>query len=330
MRMKKRNLIFVIGLLINLPFQAISQGNQNVSFIHITDTHICNLVGYHPYFIQKRMHYGEGIKPLSNFFKTIPAREKADFVVLTGDMIDFYEAEDATGEMRGAVIELFTKFLDASDVPVYLTLGNHDIASYWVNSESSYTSYQLNAVKARATWTRNAGCFRNGTYYSRTCQVGPTMYRLIFLDNGYYAPSLAREETGCAHLIDPFQLYWLENELSVSDQDVEIIFMHIPLPGIEKEDGSQIQTIEVNSVKSGCDLFEALGKHASVKAIFAGHKHRNILCNLKYADGHTLVQVETGAFARENTNWRVVHLTPDRILISSPSGEKIQHSITLK
>ena len=132
--------IWVISgiLFFSMPVAVNAEGNTDtVAFIHITDSHICNLANYHPSFAEKRRHYGEGIKSLMNFFRTVPKMSQSDFVVITGDLIDYYEAETVTGDMLGTQIEQFVKCLDVSTVPVYMTLGNHDIASYPFERRSS-------------------------------------------------------------------------------------------------------------------------------------------------------------------------------------------------
>jgi hypothetical protein len=61
------------------------------------------------------------------------------------------------------------------------------VTSFWVNSDSTYTNNQFHAEWARAAWIRNTPCFKNGTYYSRVLKIDTTVFRLIFLDNGYYS-----------------------------------------------------------------------------------------------------------------------------------------------
>ena len=81
-----------------LPVHAvISPNTDTLTFIHVTDPHVCNLTCYHPFFVQKRNHFGKNIELFPEFFKTIPGKYKADFVVVTGDNIDYYEAEAAQG-----------------------------------------------------------------------------------------------------------------------------------------------------------------------------------------------------------------------------------------
>ncbi len=323
------NSFFILNLILFPLLLNAGNSRDTLSFIHISDPHFCNLNGYHPFFIEKRQHYGEVVEPLQHFFKTIPKKYNSEFVVITGDNIDFYEAETADGDMLDTQIEQYISHISVSDVPVYLTLGNHDLASYWVNSDSTYASHQFNAGRSRAAWIRNADCFRNGTYYSRTFQVNETTYRLIFLDNGYYNPD--RVPGSSPFIMDPFQLLWLDNELRQSDTDIEILFTHIPLSG-GRPSGD---TINANfqaelSGKVFTDLFEVLRKNSSVKLILTGHGHNDVIHYYNISDGYILPQIMTPAFGRDPENRRVVKLTEESISVSFPGESKPQYVISLR
>ena len=140
---------------------------------------------------------------------------------------------------------------------------------------------QLQAGRAKATWIRNFDCFRDGTYYSRVYEVGNTTYRLIFLDNGFY--QFKKEEGVVNPYIDKPQLHWLKTELAASDDDVEIILMHIPF--VKK------------SVlpESDNELYQALTSVPSVRLILAWHFHKGDTMYLPLSDGKQIIQGETGA-----------------------------------
>ena len=57
----------------------------------------------------------------------MPEQVGADALVITGDLIDFYEGETVEGTLRAGQIEPFTALLSQSKIPVWMTLGNHDI-----------------------------------------------------------------------------------------------------------------------------------------------------------------------------------------------------------
>lgn len=315
---------------------------DTISFIHLTDLHICNLAGYHPVFVEKRKHFGNGIEPFVNFIQSAPKNLNANFLVITGDVIDFYEAETSSGNMLDIEVEQFIRHLDASDVPVYMALGNHDIASYWVSSKKAYSSNQLNSARARALWIRNAPCFKNGTYYSRILTVDSTIFRLIFLDNSYYLPARTADATD--FVMDPYQLYWLDNELKKSDSDIEIIFMHMPLfripandmaPGrntyyVNYQDTIPIPYELKTSKKDSLCLYSVLKNNASVKLILTGHQHSGVIHNVHVSDNYSLTHLMTGAFGYHPNNWRLIKLTGNSIIISHPGDTKKQYTIDIK
>ena len=289
---------------------------DTLTFILITDTHICNLTGYNPLFVQSRQYSSKNIEPLIHFLKYVPINCKADFVVCTGDNIDYYEAETAEGEMLDTQVEQYIHLLDSSDVPVYLTLGNHDISTDKGN--------QLHAERARATWIRNAPCFSDGTYYSQVFQIDTTTFRLIFLDNAYYF--IDHPQLDWQFIIDQSQLDWLDDQLKTSNSDIEIIFMHFPLPyGKSYDDSILTEPLKIYSSKTKFyNLSSILEKNSSTSIIFAGHMHINMINNYILSNRNKLTQVMTGAFGNDSNNWRKIQLTADKVIISDPGNSKVE------
>lgn len=331
---------FIFSFTYNVSAQLKS---DTVSFLHISDIHYCNLNAYHTSFVKERQHYGNVSESLTDFFKTVPKELNADFVVATGDLIDYYEAATATGDMLGTQIEQFVNLINNTNilnVPLFMTLGNHDIASYWVNDDLSYSSSQLNAGQARAAWIRNANCFRNGTYYSRTFEVDSTNYRLIFLDNGYRP--LNKDDSGNSYVIDSFQQNWLEGQLKMSEDDIEIIFMHMPLfeinsKDIELSNNKYLLSLtdtfainhEIDTSKFNSDFYNLLEENSSVRLVFSGHLHGNTVHDVKFSDSYSLTHVMTGSFARDSHNWRLIQFTDKDIIVYFPGENQIQYTIPL-
>ncbi len=324
---------FLILWLINAtPVRATDKvESDTLTFVHISDVHICNLTGYHPDFVQKRKHFGNGINTYPGFLKTVPGKVNADFVVVTGDNIDYFEAETEKGGMLDTQIEQYASILDNSKIPVYLTLGNHDIASYRITPGPWTGNNQFQSGKARAAWMRNVPCFKNGTYYSHVYKIDTTTFRLIFLDDAYYStPEISDGELPFS--MDPFQLRWLDDQLKASTSDIEIIFMHIPLPKGKAVDGQILteQTSIYSSKTEVFNLFSVIEKNSSSKLIFAGHNHVNDINRYILPGGNILTQVRTGALAYDANNWRVIKITKDKILISQAGSTRTEYTITLK
>ena len=101
----------------------------------------------------------------------------------------------------------------------------------------------------------------------------------------------------------------------MSDQDVEIVIMHIPI-----KQGTP--NLEENSI------FSVISGQPSLKMVLAGHNHRNIIT--KFTDDYDqFYEVQTAAFATDREAWRLIRLTEDRILVSFPgkTGTEITISV---
>jgi len=304
---------------------------DTLTFILVTDTHVCNLTGYHPIFVDKRQHKSKSIQTFQNFLKSVPDKLQADFVIITGDNIDYYEAETEKGGVLDTQVEQYSHLLDQSKVPIYLTLGNHDITSYWVEEDSSIVRSQIDAGRARAAWIRNVPCFKEGTYYSHVFRVDTTTFRLIFLDNGYYS---TEENTDGVLLysVDQYQLRWLDAQMKASPSDVEIIFMHLPLP-FGKAAGNEILTEPISVLSSKTEshnLINVIEKNSSTYALFAGHNHINSINRYIYPNGGILTQILTGPLVFNSSNWRIIKLTNDKIIVSFPGNTKTEYIVPIR
>lgn len=292
---------------------------DTLSLLHITDLHtMFNLENYHPGIVHHRekvKNYEKTNHHLQTFMQTVPGETRSHMVVATGDMTDFFRAETDSGNLLGFQVEQFTRFLENFHIPVFLTLGNHETFTYtW--QDDQLKNDQFSAGPSKAAWIRNQGCFRDGTYYSRTFEADTTAYRLIFLDNSFY--KFQPEENIVVPYIDKPQLHWLKTELNAKDDDVEIIFMHIPFTKASADPGSSHE------------LFSLLLSHPSLKLILAGHHHRNLIQRYPRENGPDLNQVETDALAKTPENWRLIRLTANSILVSAPGNTTSELVIPVK
>jgi 3',5'-cyclic AMP phosphodiesterase CpdA len=281
----------------------------------LTDTHICNLDGYNPVLKMKRDHYAHGVAPLRQFLQTKPKQLDADVVILTGDMLDFYEAENEKGIIQATQIEQFyDRIYKISPVPLWLTIGNHDIATYWYEGDTpdDRRSFTINADKARAAWIRNIACFQEGTYYTQKADIGETEYTLIFLDNHY---SYNKGE-----YLDDLQSAWLQHQVEKAGVHPVILFMHYYLHvGDTNGDGIAFEKndpLVIDDQTCSKGLLKILNHHPNIQALFVGHGHENIFESIPMLNGHEIVQVQTAAFGRDENNWRFVQFHQDHISVS--------------
>lgn len=279
---------------------------DTLSFLHITDSHLMfNLENYNKDIVHHREYtrdYKEANSRFQQFMETTPDQTGADMIIATGDMIDFHDAKTARGDVLAYQVEQYARYIGQFDHPFYMTLGNHDIFSYnWGNDRVIPNQFKTGA--ARAAWIRSFDCFRDGTYYSRIYQVGETTYRLIFLDNAFY--QFKKDENVVNPYIDKPQLHWLKSELNASQEDVEIILMHVPFTG-------QSALPESNN-----ELYAALAAVPSVRLILAGHYHKGSMMEFPVADDSKMIQVGTDALVSGAEKWRLIRLTEEQIQVSS-------------
>ncbi|MBF6629386.1 MAG: metallophosphoesterase [Proteiniphilum sp.] len=290
---------------------------DTLSFLHITDSHMMfNLENYNKDIVLHREYtkdFKEGNNRFRQFMETTPLQTGADMIIVTGDMIDFYDAETAGGDALAYQIEQFARFLGQFDYPLYMTLGNHDVFSYnW--GKGRVVPNQLKTGAARASWIRTFDCFRDGTYYSRIYQIGETTYRLIFLDNAYY--QFKKAENVVNPYIDKPQLHWLKAELNASQEDVEIILMHVPF------------TEQSALPESNNELYAALTSVPSVRLILAGHYHKGTVMEFPVSGDNKITQVGTDALVGGSENWRLIRLTEEEIQVSLIGREEDEVKIS--
>jgi 3',5'-cyclic AMP phosphodiesterase CpdA len=322
-----KKITFLITILLSIPLFSILVFAQNdtLRVIHLSDVHVCNLDGYHPEFVKLRKHYGDGMIPLQNFIDKIPQEMQANAVVITGDLVDYYEAETVKGNLLGTQIEQFASIYASSAIPIYLTLGNHDITTYWINDSQAKEQSQLKTNEARAAWIRNLSCFRDGTYYSRPFKVNETTYRFVFLDNGY--------SLGNGAYLDKPQLDWLDGLVKEFADDYVIIFMHKYFPAQDLNgDGivfSNKQTLVLNNQTCSKGFLKILNENPNIKALFCGHGHRNVSEWMLFPSGHQVLQTETAGFAGNFKEWRLLKFTNEEIIVCAPGGQDKESVINI-
>jgi 3',5'-cyclic AMP phosphodiesterase CpdA len=288
---------------------------SSFTILHVTDTHLCKLEGYNAQLVKKRDHFGHGYDPLCQMLSTVPSQVGADAVVITGDMIDFYEGEAEDGKLYAGQIEHFATLVHLLKVPLWMALGNHDIQTH-ANSVDGVariggrSTTNPHAQVARAAWIRQCECFRNGTYYARDVRVGNTHWKLYFLDNGYQLLNGPSREINWGVP----QLEWLENEIKQSSDQKAILFFHIPL-------SESPRTADAGEPQG---IYKILNDHPSVVAAFCGHGHKNIVSDkIKLPAGHTITQVETAAFGYDRNAWRTIKLSENAVTVSKAGSSQM-------
>lgn len=261
-----------------------------VEFLHLTDTHLLDASGLHPSIAAQRKHLASAAANLQTFIGSLTAAPPA-FVVITGDLIDGVSFQTADGGTRAGQIEMFSRTIVPSPVPVYLALGNHDVQRYTVDADASKPAGSDAAVaEDRAAWRAAVPCFRDGTYYSFARKAGATTYRFLVLDNST-VKDRAFFET---------QLRWLETQIRQAGDDPIIVALHIPLDG----------------APASAPIRNLLARAANPALVLAGHKHTDAVEEIPLGD-HSVTQVRTSIFALDAGHARAIRLFADRIEIGA-------------
>ena len=264
-----------------------------------------------------RKHTLGNADSLIKFFRTVPMQTYADAVIITGDLIDYYQAdtEDNGRKMLANQVEQFNAVCAFCPVPIYSTLGNHDISSYWINpDDSSKIETQAYADMARASWIRNTACFKEGTYYEKSLMVGGTKYHLIFLDNGYHLHEGSKT-------IDKTQLDWLQKKMYYAGDDPVLLFFHIYFP-VGDINGDSIYFNNNKSAdwptKDDCKdgLLKIINEHPNIKAMFVGHQHNDVWEAIHFPAGQMVYQIMTPALFKSAKNFKLITFENDKIIIS--------------
>jgi len=312
-----------------IAYGARGQAVDTLNVLHTSDLHLLyNQDECHPLLPVRHFVVRSGLDSLTEFFRSVPRQVKADAVVITGDVLDMYEGETKSHKLLANQIEQLRTVNDQCPVPLYLTLGNHDLTKYVVHdTDSTIVESQTSADRARASWIRNIPCFHDGTYYSRIFRVGRTNYHFIFLDNGY---SLHDE----GRVIDKVQFDWLKELLSSAGREPVILFFHIYFSvGDINGDGicfKEHGLLDWPTAKQCSDgLLKLVNENPNIKAMVVGHGHSNIFEGIRFPAGQTVYQIETGSVAEGSLNWRLFQFTENRILVTHQGSEQAEITIDL-
>ncbi|MFB3826798.1 MAG: metallophosphoesterase [Bryobacteraceae bacterium] len=294
----------VLAIFILLGALTAQQRAPRVDFIHVTDTHVLDLKGVAAPLVKAREHFADGERRLAALLAGAGRPASASFALITGDLTDAFSFTAADGGVVRGQVEAFRRATAKSPIPVFLTLGNHDIQHYGLAPGGAKPAAdQWLAGAARASWIRTARCFREGTYYHLVKQAGRTRYVFLVLDNGYAASgSPERPAVAMAHE----QLYWLRASARANADAVLILAMHIPL-------GADATSQAIR---------QAVAAAPNVALVLAGHNHRDQIEDLDLGASRA-VQVRTAALGYGTSNWRRIRLLEDGIEVYA-TGSRTQ------
>lgn len=292
-------------------FAALAGGQTRapvVEFLHLTDTHVIDLRGVAAPIAKARAHFGPTGAALEQFFAGPAWPRSADFILVTGDLIDGYSFVADDGRRVYGQIDAFLRATRACPVPLFVLLGNHDLAHYGLSAAQRPAADQSVAGAARAAWMAAVPGLRSGTYYTFERHAGGTKYVFVMLDNGYSAAGA--DDKGGFRMAHE-QLLWLRRQAEAHREAVLIVGLHVPL-------GADAQSQAIRAALTGA---------GQVALFLAGHVHKDGLDEIALGEARA-VQVRTHAFGYGVNHWRRVRLHPDRMeVFATGSAERVERTI---
>lgn len=283
-------IVRIVGLFLATLAIAVAAGGDSLEFLHLTDTHLIDLRGVHSSVAAQRKMYEPSAARLGTFLQGLSVKPP-DFLLITGDLVDGFAFESAAGGAVSGQIEFFRAAIQNGPVPVFLSLGNHDVQRYAaVPAADKLAGDEGAAPQARSAWRSAEPNFRDATYYSFRKKVGNTVYRFLILDNG----------SDKDKIFAATQVRWLERQIAESGRDRLIVAMHIPLA----------------LAPSSSAIESALRRAENLVLVLAGHRHTDAIESVELGDHH-VTQVRTAIFALDPFNFRSIRLFEDHIEIGS-------------
>jgi hypothetical protein len=261
-----------------------------LDFVHISDAHLADLADARPELAKMRAHPNAGGAALRAVLARVATPTSPAFVLLTGDIVDAWCFDGPSGSPVYGQIRLFKSIQEASKVPLFLSLGNHDIECYRYNPEKkALIGDQSVAPEARRDWSRTFQCIRRGTYYEFHKKVGRVTYRFLVLDNGDAGKNARYTEA---------QLKWFRKQLAAGGRDPIILVMHVPF--LDRDFFTQLKA--------------AIAGNPRVVLALTGHRHTDEIEDIDVGD-RKLVQVITPGLRAGDDKWRMIRLFEDRIQV---------------
>lgn len=213
--------------------QVYSASGNNLTFAQISDAHYSSANTNTSYRLT-----AESGELLQDAIDQVNETPNVDFVMFTGDMINTpYQKE----------LMKFLTYANQLHYPWYAVLGNHDVCIGGFLTKKLYFDI-LNSHNKDFHFVK--------PYYSFVPKKG---YKVIGLDSTIDTKVTTNGQ------IDKEQLKWLDKELSKSQNDVVLIFMHIPI--VEPLNSPTHRLLNADEV------LKVLHKYKNPIAVFSGHYH---------------------------------------------------------
>ncbi len=223
-------------------------------FVHMTDIHV--------------QRERDGDKGFASALRAAEAlRPRPDFILTGGDLV--FDVLEVGAERSRMLFELYKKIIaENTTLPVYNTLGNHDVFGW--HEKSGATPDMAGYGKAMAmeylNWTQT---------YHRFDHKG---WRFFCLDN--IQPGDRTSKYPYQGFIDGPQMEWLKAELAATDPKMPIVFCeHIPMVTVTNYDDEALVKDKEWRISNAFVCQDApqrleLYKGKNVRLCLSGHIHQ--------------------------------------------------------
>lgn len=252
----------IIGMMFCL--NSFAKNVDDLKFVHISDVHFSQELDNTPYKLRKSSPelFEDAIQQINE----IPG---VSFVMFGGDLVDKAKEKELLG---------FLDYAKKIKPPWYFTFGNHDsMLGGYLTPEK----YIANVKKVNPNFKANK------TYYSFSPKSG---YKIIVLD------SIIRDRLTSNGEIPKEELDWLDRELENSQDEVVLIFLHVPI--------QEPISAEHHKMLNSTDVMKVIGKYKNPIAIFQGHYHVS-----KIKQMNNLLFVSTPALVSYPNAFREIKIT---------------------
>lgn len=161
-------------------------------------------------------------------------------------------------ERSDLLYNLFDSMIANFEMPVYTTIGNHELFGVYVQSGilPTHQEYGKKMYEKRVT----------DTYYSFDFKD----WRFIVLDGVGIT-----DERCYKGLVDSLQIEWLKNELQQTGKDKPVIIsIHIPLLSVESHIAlGPTEAFKSNSIVNNANEIREIFKGFNIKLVLQGHTH---------------------------------------------------------
>ena len=255
-----------------------------MKFLFISDTHVgsINSVGF-----RQQARAIEQLPNITSLLKEeIDNDPQIKFIVHGGDII-----EETTHENIKTAVECFD-----FPVPLYLTLGNHDLTD--PNSLALWQEYgTVFFEKKNVTFSKHFDTFSlhiipnqwgEETYYWKDCNLNA---------------SFLQEQLEC-----------LDKNIAKYPNNIHIIVTHSPVYGLSKEQTGLDEIFHDSNEEFKVIFDQILKKYPQVKLVLSGHNHANM--NYKHNGVHFMT---VASLTETPFEYKLIEVTPTQINVSTKS-----------